>query len=147
MKTIIRKPEMNNINNLFDTFFRDEPLTWTQQLNSFSKNPSVNINEAESLFTLELLVPGFEKDQIKIEIERGLLTLSAEIGKSEDENTQLKHHRKEFIKQSFKRSFQFKEAQIDEENIKAQFNNGILFLELPKKAREEINNKRRIEIA
>jgi HSP20 family protein len=146
MKAIIRKPEMNSMNNLFDTFFRDEPLSWSQQLNNVNRNPLVNISEAENRFTLELLVPGFEKDQIKIEIDKGLLTLSAEAEKVENGKPQLKHHRKEFTKQSFKRSFQFKETQIDEENIKAQFSNGILLLELPKKVKEEINTKRSIEI-
>ena len=75
MKTIIRKPEMNNMNQLFDTFFRDEPLHWSQQLNQFRKNPAVNISENENTFSLELLVPGFEKDQINIEFDKGLITV------------------------------------------------------------------------
>jgi HSP20 family protein len=147
MKTIIRKPEMNNMNQLFDTFFRDEPLHWSQQLNQFRKNPAVNISENENTFSLELLVPGFEKDQINIEFDKGLITLSAELENKDNETSTTKFHRKEFIKQSFKRSFQFKEGQIDEENIQASFHNGILHLELPKKSQEEINTKRRIEIA
>ncbi len=147
MKTIIRKPEMNNMNQLFDTFFRDEPLHWSQQLNQIRRNPAVNISENENSFSLELLVPGFEKDQINIELDKGLITLSAEWEKESNEPTSAKFHRKEFIKQSFKRSFQFKEGQIDEENIQARFNNGILHLELPKKSQEEIKTKRRIEIA
>lgn len=147
MKTIIRKPEMNNMNQLFDTFFRDEPLHWSQQLNQFRKNPAVNISENENTFSLELLVPGFEKDQINIEFDKGLITLSAKLENKDNETSTTKFHRKEFIKQSFKRSFQFKEGQIDEENIQASFHNGILHLELPKKSQEEINTKRRIEIA
>ena len=147
MKTIIRKPEMNNMNQLFDTLFRDEPLHWSQQLNQFRKNPAVNISENENTFSLELLVPGFEKDQINIEFDKGLITLSAKLENKDNETSTTKFHRKEFIKQSFKRSFQFKEGQIDEENIQASFHNGILHLELPKKSQEEINTKRRIEIA
>jgi HSP20 family protein len=147
MKTIIRKPEMNNMNQLFDTFFRDEPLHWSQQLNQFRKNPAVNISENENTFSLELLVPGFEKDQINIEFDKDLITLSAKLENKDNETSTTKFHRKEFIKQSFKRSFQFKEGQIDEENIQARFHNGILHLELPKKSQEEINTKRRIEIA
>tara|TARA_R110002050_G_scaffold110013_2_gene221903 strand:- start:11252 stop:11695 length:444 start_codon:yes stop_codon:yes gene_type:complete len=147
MKAIIRKPEMNNMHQLFDTFFRDEPLNWSQQVSQLGKNPAVNISENENAFSLELLVPGFEKDQIKIELDKGLIILSAEKEEKSEEKTATKFHRREFIKQSFKRSFQFKEGQIDEENIQARFNNGILHLELPKKSQEEINTKRRIEIA
>jgi len=147
MKAIIRKPEMNNMHQLFDTFFRDEPLQWSQQLNNLGKNPSVNISENENAFSLELLVPGFEKDHIKIELDKGLITLSAEIENSSAEKPAIKFHRKEFSRNSFKRSFQFKEGQIDEENILAKFDNGILHLELPKRSQEEVTTKRRIEIA
>jgi len=135
------------MHQLFDTFLRDEPLHWSHQLNSLGKNPAVNISENENAFSLELLVPGFDKDQIKIEVDKGLITLSAEKENSSEEKSKTKFHRQEFTQQSFKRSFQFKEAQIDEEKIQAKFNNGVLHLELPKKAKEEINTRRRIEIA
>ncbi len=147
MKTIIRKPEMNNMNQLFDTFFRDEPLHWSNKLENFSRSPAVNISENDDAFLLELLVPGFEKDQINIELSKGLITLSAETKSKTEETEGIKTHRREFSHKSFKRSFQFNEAHIDEEKIQAKFNNGILHLELPKKSKEEINSLRKIEIA
>lgn len=135
------------MHQLFDTFFRDEPLHWSNQLSNVGKTPAVNISESENAFTLDLLVPGFEKDQIQIEVDQGLITLSAEMESASEVESAIKFHRKEFSKRSFKRSFQFKEGQIEEEKIQAKFNNGILHLDLPKRAKEEINTRRRIEIA
>lgn len=146
MKAIIRKPEINTMNHLFESFFRDEPLNWTQQLNASVKAPAVNITENENSYQLELLVPGFSKEQIKIEFEKGLITLSGDI-ENQSEQLDTKYHRKEFNRQSFKRSFQFKENEIDEESISAKFIDGILHLVLPKKAKEEVNLRRTIEIS
>ena len=105
MKTIVRKPEMNNMHQLFDTFFRDEPLQWSNKLDNLGKSPAVNITEDDNAFLLELLVPGFDKDQINIEVSKGLITLSAEIESQSQETSSLKTHRKEFMRRSFKRSF------------------------------------------
>jgi len=80
---------------------------------------------------LEVIAPGFEKEDFKINLEKNLLTISAD-KKSENEVKTEKHLRNEYKHQSFKRSFTIDEK-INTETIDAKYVNGILTLNLPKK--------------
>ncbi|HVE60614.1 MAG TPA: Hsp20/alpha crystallin family protein [Chitinophagaceae bacterium] len=91
----------------------------------------MNIKESEVAFFLEIVAPGFKKEDFKINLEKNLLTISAD-RKSENEEKNEKHLLKEFKHQSFKRSFTIDEK-INAESIDAKYVNGILTLNLPKK--------------
>ncbi len=91
----------------------------------------VNVKENEENYLLEVIAPGFEKEDFKINLEKNLLTISAE-KKGENEVNTEKHLRKEYKHQSFKRSFTIDEK-INAENINAKYVNGILTLNFPKK--------------
>jgi HSP20 family protein len=106
--------------------------------------PAVNIKETENSFILELGAPGYEKEDFKIEVENGLLSIQAE-KKQETKEEKDNYSRKEFSYQSFQRSFNLSE-QIDEEDIKANYKNGILYIELGKLSQEELKEKRSIDI-
>ena len=113
--------------------------------NGHTNLPPVNIKEAETNFTLALSVPGGNKKDFKIEIDKDILTVSTEV-KTEEVKKEAEYTRREFAFKSFKRSFTLPNT-IDVENIKANYENGILSFELPKKAEALPKPKRLIELS
>lgn len=93
--------------------------------------PEVNIVENEMEYGIELRAPGFDKDDFSIKIEDKKLVISAEVTESKTE-TEPEYTLREFEKQSFTRTFTLPENKINEEEIKANYTNGILKLILPK---------------
>ncbi len=107
--------------------------------------PAVNIKENEKNFELELAVPGRKKEDFHIEVDENVLTISSE-SKKEENVTEENYTRREFAYSSFKRAFTLPET-IDEGNIKANYDNGILKFTLPKKAEALPKPKRMIELS
>lgn len=119
---------------------------WFGGLENHKTNlPAVNIKENERDFELELAIPGFKKDDVNIEVDENVLTISSEI-KSENESKEENFTRKEFSFSSFKRAFSLPET-IDEDRINAKHEDGILKLTLPKKEEALPKPKRLIDIA
>ncbi len=123
------KHNYRNLNNLFDEFFGNLPAAWSKEPGW--NVPAVNIHETNDAYLLELAAPGLNKEDFKINLEKGLLTISYE-KKTEVENKEYKTHRKEFNVTSFKRSFTVDDI-IDAEKIQAKYDNGVLQVFLPKK--------------
>ena len=94
--------------------------------------PAVNITESDANFEIQLAAPGFKKEDFKVNMEKDVLTISAEVKQEQDEKTD-RYTRKEFSYSSFSRSFNLPEF-LEAENIKAVYENGILNVTLPKKA-------------
>ena len=114
-------------NNLFDELFSNVPPVWAKEINT----PPVNISECKEGYNVDLVAPGLKKDDFKVSLEKGLLTISYE-KKAETEVNDAKVHRKEFSINTFKRSFTVDEN-INAEGIQAKYEDGILKLTLPKK--------------
>ena len=106
--------------------------------------PAVNIKENERGFEMELAIPGLKKEDVNIEVDENVLTISSEL-KVENETTEDNFTRKEFSYSSFKRAFTLPET-IDEDKINAKHEDGILRLTLPKKDEALPKPKRLIEI-
>ena len=104
---------------------------------------NTDIIEKENGYELQIDLPGVKKEDIKIEMNKNLINISVSISKSSDEENK-KYIRKERFTGEIKRSFNIGED-IDEDNINASFENGILYLNLPKKE-ENDSNKKFIEI-
>jgi HSP20 family protein len=103
--------------------------------------PAANILENEDNFELILSVPGFEKEDIKIDLEDNVLTVSSE---KEVDEKDMNFSRKEFAYNAFSRSFRLpKTAEV--EKIKADHKNGILNIVIPKI--EETKLKKAIKIS
>ena len=128
------RPLERNFNNVVDTFFNDFPSLFKDDFTTpdFKFFAPVNVKEVENGYQLDVIAPGLEKEDFKINVEKNLLTISAE-KKAEDEAKNEKQLRREYKFQSFKRSFTLDEN-IDAENIDAKYVNGLLTLTLPKKA-------------
>ena len=93
-------------------------------------SPRVNITERKERFTLELLAPGFSKEDLKMNVEKDTLTISAEhTQKSLQENE--RYTRREFSQSAFKRSFRLPENTVSE-YITAEYTNGVLLVNIPK---------------
>lgn len=118
---------------------------WQRDLFNFGKEnfmlPDANIIENDKDFKIELAAPGLEKNDFKVEVDNGVLTVSAE--KREESNEEKKNYRRrEFSYQSFSRSFSLPENSLSDK-IDAKYDNGILHLTLPKK---EVSIKKPTEI-
>lgn len=124
----------NSFNNLMNNFFTPFTSLYRDdvQTSNFKHFAPANVKEVENGFALELVVPGFNKEDFKIDVDQNILTVSAEVNK-EAEQEKEKHIRREYQFQSFKRSFTVDKT-IDTEAIAAQYVNGVLTLNLPKKA-------------
>lgn len=99
--------------------------------------PAVNIREDEKHFLLEFAVPGMKKDDFKINLENQALTISSEI-KEEDEENKVNYTRKEFVYNSFSRSFTLPKN-IVAEKIKADYKDGILNISIPKDEKTKLS--------
>ena len=132
--------------SFFDRFFEGDLMDWNR--NNFSSTnstlPAVNVKENDNEFLIEVAAPGMSKNDFKIEYDNGRLTISSEHKDKKVEKEGEKVTRREFSYQSFQRSFTVSETAVDAEKIKASYNEGILFIALPK--REEIKPKPAKEI-
>lgn len=101
--------------------------------------PAVNIQEDEKQFTLEMAAPGMKKDDFKINLDNQMLTISKE-EKEEKEEKKENYTRREFVYNSFSRSFRLPKT-IEVDKIKADYKNGILKLTLPKDAKAKLTRE------
>lgn len=93
--------------------------------------PAANVKENKKEYQLDLSVPGFEKDDISIEIDKNVLKISAQKEMNSDTTGDDKVLRQEFGYSSFSRSFMIPEN-VDTNNIGAQQKDGILEITMPK---------------
>lgn len=122
-----------------DLFFNDKGRPRAAS----AKRPAANVSESEAAFEIELALPGFNKQDLKIELDKNRLTLSAEPKKEEKENTK-NYAFREFNSSSFSRQFVLPRS-IDTDHIEAKYDNGILFVTLPKK-KEAIDPVKQIRV-
>lgn len=128
-----RKPFEGTFSNLVDDLFTELPVLLSSGFNNTVRKDSipVNVKETEKSFQLEVIAPGFDKTDFKVNIEQDILTVSAEKTNEANEESD-KQIRKEYNFRSFKRSFTLDER-IDATSIEASYVNGVLRLILPKK--------------
>jgi len=107
--------------------------------------PAVNIRENDNNFEIEVAAPGLNKQDIKITLEKDVLTISSKKDSKRDSDGK-NYSRREFNFHSFFRSFSIPES-IDLESIKASMKDGILTVELPKVAAAKLNSSKVIEIS
>ena len=107
--------------------------------------PATNITENDQAFHLEIAVPGFSKEDIKINLEKDVLTISSEKEKNEqsDAKNEQVFRLREFGPRNFCRSFSLPEA-VDKDAIKAEYLNGILMVTLPKKEVVKVTKEIRV---
>ena len=126
--------------DLFDDFFDD---------NFFNKKEKnlmkTDIKEKKDKYVIEMDLPGFEKENIKLELNNGYLTITGKQENNIDEEEEKYVHKERFYGECT-RSF-YVGDNIKEEDINAEFKNGILKIDIPKKQEQiEQNETKQIEI-
>jgi len=121
------KRELNTINNEFDNLLNK---LWNSEDSYMTKfNPSVDIEENENTFQFHAELPGLDKKEVSISVKDNILTISGEkVQKNKDKN--LNFHRIESAYGKFQRCFKLPQN-IKQEEIKADFTNGILNITVP----------------
>jgi HSP20 family protein len=120
------RPVEKSINSMMDDFFAGYHLP------ALKNNIPVNISETNQSYVINVFVPGINKEDVQVNLDNNLLTISMEkVNKENQEN--VKQILEEYSQRAFKRSFTLDEK-IDSDNIEAKYVNGVLSLNLPKKA-------------
>ena len=121
-------PRRRNEFDLFNDFFGGDDF-FTRRESTIMKT---DIKEKKDKYIIEIDLPGYEKENIHLDLKEGYLNVSAKVEKEEnsDENEKIVH--KERFYGHCSRSFYVGE-QMTEEDIKAEFKNGILKVTIPKK--------------
>lgn len=123
----------------FDNFFDDLDVP-----KNMDKMMKCDIYEKDDMYTIEMDVPGFSKEDIKMELANGYLTISAE-RKSETNDTEDKKYLRRERKSYEKCERQFYVGEIDDSLVKAEFKDGILLISVPKE-KEPVDTKKIINI-
>ena len=123
-------PFERNDDNFFDLFDNFERKFFGNS-NAALPDFRTDIRDAGDRFVLEAELPGFSKEDIKLDVKDGILTISAQHTENKDEKDDKGSYiRRERRYGSFTRSFDV--TGVDEEHITASYNNGVLELNLPK---------------
>jgi HSP20 family protein len=127
---------LSGFDRYLDSFFGDNFLSPTDRI--FNRAPSVDVKETEKSYLIEAELPGFDEKDIEIRLDGNTLTISSK--KVDEKNSDSSANDgtgnyliRERRVSSFSRSFKLPEN-ADSEGISASFKNGILYLEINKKA-------------
>ena len=111
-----------------------------------SKLMKTDIKEKKDKYVIDIDLPGYEKEGIKLNIQDGYLTVHAVVNKDEKDEEKGKFVRRERFSGECSRSFYVGEN-VSEDEIKAKFKNGTLTIEVPKKEeKKELPEKKYIPI-
>jgi HSP20 family protein len=135
---------LNDFDRYFESFFGDSVLSPAAR--AYNRLPAVDVRETEKAYEMEMDLPGYDEKSIEVRVDGGSLTIAS---KQEDSREEKKNGKDEgaFILRerrinTFSRSFKLPEN-ADSENVTAEFKNGILSLEIKKRAEAQ---KRFIQI-
>jgi len=128
----------------WDDFFNDTFHNSFQKAASNGTSPAVNVVEDDKEYRIDVAVPGLSKKDFRIDLEDEVLMISSD-HKENKEDKSHNYMRREFSYSNFKRSFQLPDT-IDQENIKASHDAGILTIQLPKKNEVVQKAAKQIEI-
>ncbi|OJW66632.1 MAG: heat-shock protein Hsp20 [Candidatus Amoebophilus sp. 36-38] len=108
--------------------------------------PAVNIVEKTDKFLVHLASPGMNRNDFKINVDNGVLTVASEKKEEhEEKDKESRFTRREFSYQSFKRSFTLPES-VQADKIEAKYENGILEIILPKHETAQVKPIKQIQV-
>jgi len=131
--SLVKWDPWREMEDLFDRYAKSfgalRPGTH-EQIATGDWSPRVDIAETEGAFVIKAELPDVSKEDVKVTVDNGVMTLKGE-RKQEKEESGKKFHRVERYYGSFCRSFSLPES-VDETKVKASFKDGLLTVELPK---------------
>ena len=148
MSTYLPSVFGENLLDMFDDFDRDffrgfgrpEHMLYGKNASHMMKT---DVKETEEGYEVDVDLPGFSKDEIKLELNNGYLTISTE--KNLTKESKGKMLRQERYSGTMQRTF-YVGGSLTEEDIKAKYENGVLSLSLPKKEQRKVPEKKQILI-
>lgn len=142
MSPLIRRSTMPGFSDFLEDFWDDRTLARGRSNLSM---PAVNVSERPDHFMIEVAAPGFDKKDFNINVENDVLTISSE-KQIEDEKEDENVSRREFSYGAFQRSFTLP-VTVEADKIKANYENGVLKINIPKKEEAQARPPRRIDIS
>ncbi len=139
---LIPRNSLFDFDSVFDNFF--SPMQSMQNLQG-TFTPRVDVKEHKDHYEITAELPGVNKEDLHVSLDKGLLSIEAETRFEDKEEKEGKIIRQERRYGKFVRSFNLGSS-ISENDISANFENGILTLKAPKSAPEQ-SQKRKIDIA
>ncbi len=134
MKTYLQKRNSGDVFDMFEDFFK--PMFYDEQLDSMR----TDIKETDKDYQLSIEMPGFKKDEIKVALENGYLTVSAEKNEQQEEGSENAKYLRKECRVSCQRSY-YVGDQVQEEAVKAKYENGMLLLTVPKEEPKKLAAK------
>ena len=133
-------PRRNNF-DLFDDFFNEDFLPRKER-----NLMKTDIKEHKNKYTVEVDLPGFSKENIDLSLNNGYLNIHAKLEKKDDKEDEGKFLHRERFYGECSRSF-YVGDEIEEKDIQAEFKNGILKIDIPKKEEtKKLPETKQIEI-
>ncbi|MFC2137219.1 Hsp20/alpha crystallin family protein [Bacteroidota bacterium] len=130
---------------MFDNYYCDDYADNYEDYSISNSKPSVNVIELNDQFKIEVAAPGISKKDLKINLEKEVLTISTKKEEVSDEDSS-KWIRKEFNYKDFERSFTLPET-VNSDLISAKHENGVFYITIPKKEQAVEKAPRTIEIS
>ena len=124
--------EGKSLFDAFDSLFKPVFFDETREMRT-------DIKETDSSYELDIEMPGFKKDELKVSLEDGYLTVSGERKVKEESGKGEKYLRKE-RSESFQRSY-YVGTEIAEDSVKAKYENGVLCLSVPKTQPKQVQSR------
>ena len=130
--------------------YRGIPVTFNSWFDTLLKEnnqfvPSVNIIENKENFEIEFSVPGYSKEDFKIQLKDDVLSVTAN-HETENKVEEKQYARREFTKQSFSRSFSLSDL-VNRESVEARYENGILTIVIAKKTVNTEEHTKEIKVS
>lgn len=130
---MIKWEPLRDIEDIVDRYSRAMGLPMMRSSDLLSNGewcPRVDISENDAAFQVRAEIPGVHKDDVKVTLDNGVLTLQGE-RRQEKEQKGLRFHRMERSYGNFIRSFTLP-SEVDQKHLKAHFHDGLLEVEIPK---------------
>lgn len=141
MSNLTRWDPFSDMESLFSRLMPRSSVSWPRLAldddgsAKFEWSPSVDISENEKEFLVRAEVPAVKKEDIKVTVDGGMITIAGE-RKQQKEEKNAKYHRVESVYGSFSRSFSLPEN-IDANSIKCESQDGVLTVHIPKTEAEK----------
>lgn len=146
--TLVKFNQRNTVPSFVDRFFNGDPFGMAEQMLNSPRfaMPAVNIRETDDSYEVELAAPGRKRDDFKVSLHEQVLTISSESRtEKEEKDAQGKYTRREFGVERFERSFNLPDN-VNDEKIKANYQDGVLYISIPKKEEAKKRHPRLIDI-
>lgn len=129
MKTLEKISSLPTFESMMEDFWNTDGLL-NQPMMSKNNYPGVNIIDKDANYEITVSAPGFKKEDFKVDVDNGFLSISAETRKETKEEKK-NYLRREFSTSSFCRSFRLPDNVTDEQ-IKANYHDGLLKIDVIK---------------